>query len=104
LGLDPDHLTLRVNLNGAGDPFRLEQATLDRMLAPQDLPAYGRLLQAVMEGDLTLSIRGDEAEECWRITEPILSGWAEGAVPLQEYPAGSAGPRILPDHGGERSR
>jgi glucose-6-phosphate 1-dehydrogenase len=104
LRLDPDHLTLRVNLNGAGDPFRLEQATLDRMLAPQDLPAYGRLLQAVMEGDLTLSIRGDEAEECWRITEPILSGWAEGAVPLQEYPAGSAGPRILPDHGGERSR
>jgi glucose-6-phosphate 1-dehydrogenase len=104
LELDPDHLTLRVNLNGAGDPFRLEQATLDRMLAPQDLPAYGRLLQAVLDGDPTPSIRGDEAEECWRITEPILSGWAEGAVPLQAYPAGSAGPRILPDHGGERSR
>jgi glucose-6-phosphate 1-dehydrogenase len=103
-GLDPDRLTLRVNLNGAGDPFRLEQATLEQVLAPQDLPAYGRLLLAVMDGDLTLSIRGDEAEECWRITEPILSGWAEGAVPLQEYPAGSAGPRILPDHGGERSR
>jgi glucose-6-phosphate 1-dehydrogenase len=103
-GLDPDRLTLRVNLNGAGDPFRLEQATLEQVLAPQDLPAYGRLLLAVMDGDLTLSIRGDEAEECWRVTEPILAGWAEGAVPLREYPAGSAGPRILPDHGGERSR
>jgi Glucose-6-phosphate dehydrogenase, NAD binding domain len=34
----------------------------------------------------------------------ILAAWAEGAVPLQEYPAGSPGPRILPDHGGERSR
>ena len=53
-------------VDGTGDPLRLEQATLDRMLAPQDLPAYGRLLQAVMDGDLTLSIRGDEAEECWR--------------------------------------
>jgi glucose-6-phosphate 1-dehydrogenase len=104
-GLDPDHLTLRVNLNGAGgDPFRLEHATLEQVLAPQDVPAYGRLLLAVLDGDLTLSIRGDEAEECWRITEPILFGWAEGAVPLREYPAGSAGPRILPDHGGERSR
>jgi glucose-6-phosphate 1-dehydrogenase len=103
-GLDPDRLTLRVNLNGAGDPFRLEQATLEQVLAPQDLPAYGRLLLAVMDGDLTLSIRGDEAEECWRVTEPILAGWAEGAVPLREYPAGSAGPRTLPDHGGERSR
>jgi hypothetical protein len=35
---------------------------------------------------------------------PILAAWAEGAVPLRAYPAGSAGPRILPDHGGERSR
>ena len=103
-GLDPDRLTLRINLNGAGDPFRLEHATLKHVLAPQDLPAYGRLLLAVMDGDLTPSIRGDEAEECWRITEPILTAWAEGAVPLGEYPAGSAGPRILPDHGGERSR
>jgi glucose-6-phosphate 1-dehydrogenase len=103
-GLDPDRLILRVNLSGAGDPFRLEQATLEHVLAPWDVPAYGRLLQAVMDGDLTLSIRGDEVEECWRITEPILAAWDEGAVPLQEYPAGSAGPRILPDPGGERSR
>jgi glucose-6-phosphate 1-dehydrogenase len=103
-GLDPDRLTLRVNLNGAGDPFRLEQATLEHVLAPQDVPAYGRLLLAVMDGDPTLSIRGDEAEECWRITEPILTDWAEGAVPLLTYPAGSAGPRTLPDHGGNRSR
>ena len=103
-GLDPDRLTLRINLNGAGDPFRLEHATLEQVLAPQDVPAYGRLLLAVLDGDLTLSIRGDEAEECWRITEPILAAWAEGAVPLQAYPAGSAGPRILPDHGGDRSR
>jgi glucose-6-phosphate 1-dehydrogenase len=98
-GLDPDRLTLRVNLNGVGDPFRLEQATLERVLAPQDLPAYGRLLLAVIDGDLTLSIRGDEAEQCWRITEPILTAWAEGAVPLREYPAGSAG---LPVNSGDR--
>jgi glucose-6-phosphate 1-dehydrogenase len=103
-GLDPDRLTLGVNLNGAGDPFRLEPATLERRLAPQDVPAYGRLLLAVLDGDLTLSIRGDEAEECWRITEPILAAWAEGAVPLREYPAGSAGPPPLPDHGGDRRR
>jgi glucose-6-phosphate 1-dehydrogenase len=101
-GLDPDRLTLRVNLNGAGDPFRLEQATLEHMLAPQDLPAYGRLLLAVIDGDLTLSIRGDEAEQCWRITEPILTAWAEGAVPLREYPAGSAGPPAISGHGGDQ--
>ena len=28
----------------------------------------------------------------WRIVEPVLAAWAEGAVPLEEYRAGSAGP------------
>jgi glucose-6-phosphate 1-dehydrogenase len=44
--------------------------------------AYGRLLLAVLQGDPTLSIRGGEAEECWRITEPILAAWAADAAPL----------------------
>jgi hypothetical protein len=34
----PDRLELRVNLNGPGDPFRLEQAEFERSLAPQELP------------------------------------------------------------------
>jgi glucose-6-phosphate 1-dehydrogenase len=53
LGLDPDRLTLCDNLNGTGDPFRLEQAELERPLTPQELPAYGRLLLAVLQGDPT---------------------------------------------------
>ena len=38
-----------------------------------------------------MSIRGDEAEEAWRVLTPVLQAWAEGRVPLEEYPAGSAG-------------
>jgi len=57
-----------------------------------DLPAYARLLLDVLIGDSTLSIRDDEAEESWRIVEPILESWAEDKVPLVEYPAGSDGP------------
>jgi hypothetical protein len=34
----------------------------------------------------------------------VLGASGDLAGRLQEYPAGSAGPRILPDHGGERSR
>ena len=97
LGLDPDRLTLRVDLNGAGDRFRLEQAELERPLAPQELPAYGRLLLAVLQDDPTLPICGGEAEECWRITEPILAAWAADAAPLEEYAAGSAGPVRSPN-------
>lgn len=32
-----------------------------------------------------LSIRDDEAEECWRIVEPILDAWSVGMPPMQEY-------------------
>lgn len=47
---------------------------------------------ALDEGDPTLSIRGDEAEESWRIVEPILEAWAAERVPLGTYPAGAAHP------------
>jgi glucose-6-phosphate 1-dehydrogenase len=90
--LNPDRLALALNINGAGDPFDLECIELDRDLAPQEISAYGRLLLDLLRGDLTLSIRDDEAEESWRIIEPIIEAWCRGDVPLVEYPAGSAGP------------
>jgi glucose-6-phosphate 1-dehydrogenase len=92
--MDSDRILLRTNLNGPGDIFDFEQADLGADLAPPDLPAYGRLLVGILEGDPTLSIRADEAEESWRIVEPILEGWRKDTVPLLEYPAGSQGPKV----------
>ena len=90
--LSPDAISLGLNLNAEGDPFDLEQVSLDAEFPTQDLPPYSLLLKEILEGDPTLSIRGDEAEEMWRIVEPVLAAWAEGEVPLEEYRAGSAGP------------
>lgn len=90
--LSPDGLSLRLNLNGEGDPFDLEQVTLDAQFPTQELPPYSLLLREIFEGDATLSIRGDEAEELWRIVEPVLQAWERDEVPLEEYAAGSAGP------------
>jgi glucose-6-phosphate 1-dehydrogenase len=92
LTMDPDRLTADLALNGAGDPFCLEPARWQLELAPQELSPYARLLVDVFEGDPSLSIRGDEAEESWRIVEPILQAWAAGVSPLLEYRAGSHGP------------
>jgi glucose-6-phosphate 1-dehydrogenase len=96
LTLNPDRMALGLTINGVGDPFDLEHVELDTTLAPQDLSAYARLLLDAVEGDFSLSIRGDEAEESWRIVEPILRGWREGRSPLAEYPAGSSGPQSPP--------
>jgi len=92
LAVGPDRVDLGLNLNGAGNPFRLERATMTATLAPQELSAYARLLLDVFDGDPILSIRADEAEAAWLVIEPILDGWRSGAVPLLEYDAGSNGP------------
>ena len=92
LELDPDRMSLRLNVNGIGDPFALESVDLDTELARQDPSPYGQLLLAILEGDTRLSARAAEAEESWRIVEDVLSAWEGGAAPIQEYAAGSSGP------------
>jgi glucose-6-phosphate 1-dehydrogenase len=92
LSFDPDGIGLELNLNGEGDPFVLERRTLDIDLPRRELSAYGLLLEEMLAGNRTLSISDVEAEESWRIVEPILAAWASGEVPLLEYPAGSDGP------------
>jgi glucose-6-phosphate 1-dehydrogenase len=92
LTFEPDGIGLEINLNGAGDPFELERRTLDIDLPRRELSAYGLLLKEMLAGNRTLSISDVEAEESWRIVEPILAAWSAGEVPLREYPAGSDGP------------
>jgi glucose-6-phosphate 1-dehydrogenase len=94
-GLDPEDLTLE--LTGIGShASTLVPLTLTARMEPPDLPAYGRLLLDVLNGNAALSIRGDEAEEAWRVLAPVLSAWSKDLVPLHEYPAGSDGPAPLP--------
>ncbi len=50
------------------------------------------MLLDILTGGSTLSVRGDEAEQAWRVLTPVLEGWSEDLVPLEEYRAGSAGP------------
>ncbi len=92
LGLGPDALTVQLTMNADGDLFDLMGLELRADLAPAELPAYANLLLHVLEGDPTFSIRGDEAEEAWRVVEPVRQAWRAGRVPLLDYEAGSDGP------------
>ncbi|MGW5751814.1 hypothetical protein [Nocardia rhamnosiphila] len=87
----PESLTLALNTVGTSVDT-LAPLTLTARIEPPELPAYGTLLLNVLRGDPALSLRADEAEEAWRVLEPVLSGWARDLVPLEEYPAGSLGP------------
>lgn len=90
IGVDgPDDISLQLMGGAPESPVPLALRATPPVSA---LPAYGRVLLDVLSGGSTLSIRGDEAEEAWRVVTPVLQAWADGAVPLEEYPAGSEGP------------
>jgi glucose-6-phosphate 1-dehydrogenase len=106
IGFGPDTLQFDVDVNGPGDIFSLSRATLQTELSASELLPYGEVLEGVLAGDPLLSVRGDTAEECWRIVEPVLAAWQRDEVLLEEYDAGSAGPAAWPTFpgGGDHSR
>jgi len=94
--LGPDVMSLELNINGPADPFELDRVALDADLGPGQLLAYGEVLSGILDGDASLAVRGDAAEQCWRIVQPVLDAWREGKVALDEYPAGTGGPAHWP--------
>jgi glucose-6-phosphate 1-dehydrogenase len=93
-GLEPESVAFELTGTGAR-PDTLVPVTLSTHLEPPELPPYGQLVLDVLAGNSALSIRGDEAEESWRVVTPVLDAWSQGIVPLQEYAAGSDGPTHL---------
>lgn len=93
IGLDgPGDLGLRlVGMAPAPEPH-VAPVVMDASFSGPEAPAYSRVLMDILNGNSTLSVRGDEAEQAWRVLTPVLQGWAEDRVPLKEYPAGSEGP------------
>ena len=92
-GLEPE--SMRLELTGVSErPDALSPLTLGTKLPAPSLPAYGQLLLNVLNHDAALSIRGDEAEESWRVVAPVLDGWSKNLVPMETYPAGSQGPEL----------
>jgi glucose-6-phosphate 1-dehydrogenase len=92
IGIKPATFDVDLITNGRDDPFELEHDVLHAEFGPSELSAYGEVLAELCEGDPTLSVRGDVAEQCWRIVTPVLAAWRRDAVRLDTYPAGSRGP------------
>ena len=93
-------ITLHVTIKEPGPGgMRLIDVPLDMSFAealgpdgrdPAD--AYERLIMDVIRGNQTLFMRGDEVEEAWAWTDPVIAGWqSRGDVP-KPYVIGSTGP------------
>lgn len=87
--LDPPVLEADLNINDEGDLVGLQPVRLDTALPEPPRPAYASLILDVLRGDPTMAVRGDEAEQAWRIMQPIADAWADDVVELRTYPAGT---------------
>ena len=92
IGRSPEFLRVQLSTNVEGDRLSLEPTVLDAELGESPIRPYGEILSHILAGDPLLSVRGDVAEDCWRIVTPVLEAWAAGTVPMDCYVAGSAGP------------
>ena len=70
---------------------RIVLSATDTSVGGADYSAYEQLILDVILGDPSHFIRGDEAQEAWRIVQPVLDAWAGGGEPLS-YAAGTDGP------------
>jgi glucose-6-phosphate 1-dehydrogenase len=94
IGLTEPYVRLSTSVNG---PERTaETVELEALSSAPELTPYAHLIHEMLKNDPMLFIRGDEAEEAWRIIDPIVDAWGADEVPMREYPAGAAPPRPLP--------
>jgi glucose-6-phosphate 1-dehydrogenase len=90
LGLTEPYVRLATTLNG---PDRVaDNRVLELHSTPSRRTPYANLILEMLKSDPTLFIRGDEAEEAWRIVDPVMKAWSAGDVTMQEYAAGHAAP------------
>ncbi len=94
IGLMEPYVRVTATLNGPEQTA--ENQELEARSTPPRFSAYAHLIEEMLKGDPRLFIRGDEAEEAWRIIDPVMAAWAAGEVPMQEYAAGTAPPAAAP--------
>jgi glucose-6-phosphate 1-dehydrogenase len=93
IGVDgPNDISLRLVGLAPNRSRGLAPVTLDGPQPESKLSPYAHVLLNLLHGRSDLSVSGEEAEHTWRILTPVREAWDQGLVPMEEYPAGSAGP------------
>ena len=81
VGLTEPYVRLSTTLNG---PERTaETRQLEARSTPPRFTAYAHLILEMLNSDPMLFIRGDEAEEAWRIIDPVMNAWSAETSPCR---------------------
>ena len=91
VGFEDEHVQIELNVGSPYDSRGLNRLTLSSGAGEPALTAYGSVVQWILDGDPTFTVRADATEEGWRIIDLIRDAYLNDA-PLLDYPAGSEGP------------
>lgn len=75
-----------------GHDYRPVARELELISEAPGRSAYANLLLEMLRKRPALFIRGDEAEEAWRIIDPIARTWERNEVAMGSYAAGGKAP------------
>jgi glucose-6-phosphate 1-dehydrogenase len=92
LQISPDILfALSMNVLGPDEqnPGQSVEMVACRQQGADEPSAYERVLGDAMQGDATLFVRQDYAEEAWRIVDPVL----KANTPVHQYERNTWGPK-----------
>lgn len=90
IGLQEPYVRLATTLNGPDRTVDMRELEVHTTMSRRS--PYANLILEMLRRDPTLFIRGDEAEESWRIVDPVMKAWSAGKVPMLEYVAGQPPP------------
>lgn len=92
LHFDADSVLMEVNISDPGHPKNLQRASFHTRLVPSKLSAYGRVVRALVRNTGATELHCDSPVHAWELLQPVFDAFADGSIPLEEYPAGSGGP------------
>ena len=92
LSFDDDSVLMEVNVSDHGHAENLQRASFHTHLVPSKLSAYGRVVRSLVRRTGATELHADSPVRAWTILQPVFDAFADGSVPLEEYPAGSGGP------------
>ena len=81
VGLTDPYVRLSTTLNGPERTAETQQ--LEARSTPPRFTACAHLILHMLNSDPVLFIRGDEAEEAWRIIDPVMKARSAGDVPIR---------------------
>ncbi|WP_193070884.1 glucose-6-phosphate dehydrogenase [Brevibacterium sp. FME37] len=102
IGLDGP-FDVELDLNSSSSRDRMTPMSLTGEQPRPDFSPYGHVLKSALEGESDLAAGPEESKLAWQILTPVLEAWEAGTVPMENYPAGSAGPDSQPPAGQQTS-